>query len=253
MKPKIMLLANSTVGLRIAKYLIRRKQNIVALGIHPPSKQVLTGEIIRTVNVPGNLILEAPQLRDPKVISCIKELKPDLIIAAFWGYILKKEFLSIPPLGCINFHPGYLPYNRGMNPNVWPIVEETPAGVTLHFINEGVDNGPIIARKKIKVEPIDTGGSLYEKTLDEIVELFKKTYPLFLKGKIRPFAQDEKKSTHHFARDVDTLDRIDLNKNYKARDLINILRARTYADRTYAYFEEGGRKIGISVKLVYRK
>lgn len=251
MKPKIFLLANNLVGLQIAQFLKEQNANIVALAVHAGEKRKLTDEIIKTVDISPNYIFEGPSLRKKETLDLIKKLKPDIIIAAFWGYILKPELLQIPPMGSVNFHPGYLPYNRGMNPNVWPIIENTPAGVTIHYIDEGIDTGDIIGRKKIEVEPIDTGGSLYEKTLVEIVDLFKEIYPKLITGKIKPIKQEEDQATFHWAKDINTLDKIELDKTYKARDLINLIRARTYDDKAYAYFESNGKKVKVRLTLEY--
>ena len=72
----------------------------------------------------------------------------DLIISFGYNKILKKNILekiSRPP---INLHISYLPYNRGAYPNFWSFIKETPKGVSIHEINEGIDKGGIIARKK---------------------------------------------------------------------------------------------------------
>src|SRR5258706_6564932 len=175
---RIFLLANNFVGLEICKYLVGRKENIVAQAVHEKDKQRFTKEIIEVSKINKSNIFLADSLRQQKTLSKIKQLKPDIIIAAFWGYILKPDLISIPPRGCVNFHPGYLPYNRGVNPNVWPFIENTPIGVTLHYIDEGTDTGDIIARKKMVQDPIDTAGTVYDKTLEEIIALFKKTWPL---------------------------------------------------------------------------
>lgn len=250
---KIFLLANNIVGLEICKYLKSIDEEIVGLAIHMPEKQKYTKEIIESSQVPKELVFEADQLRDPKIIQKISELKADIAIAAFWGYILKKELFGMFPSGCINFHPGYLPYNRGMNPNVWPIIEGTPGGVTIHLVDEGIDTGPIIARKKMEIEPIDTGGSFYDKTLVEIVKLFKETWPDFKNNKIKAFSQKDMDYTFHYAKDIDKVDEIKLDKKYLVRDLINKLRARTYRDDSYAYFIDKGKKIKIGVFLKYEK
>ena len=57
----------------------------------------------------------------------------------------------------------YLPFNRGKKPNVWPIIEGSPAGVSMHYIDSGIDSGKIISQSKIDVEIIDTAKTLYDK------------------------------------------------------------------------------------------
>lgn len=248
---KIFLLANNWVGLEIAKYLKKRKEKIIALGIAPVEKQKFTKEIIKTVNLPKGLIFDGSSLRDPTVVKKIKELAPDIIIGAFWVTILKPEIITIPPYGCINFHPGYLPYNRGLNPNVWPIVEDTPAGVTLHYIDSGIDTGDIISRRIVEINAFDTAETVYNKTLVEMVNLFNEQWPLIKKGRnaIIPQSKFDDKPTFHLAKDLEKLDKIDLDKKYTGRELINILRSRSYKNRFFSYYLDRGKKVFIRVEL----
>ena len=246
---RILLLANNWVGYQIAKYLRDKKENVVGLGIHSIEKQKFTKEILDVFHFPKDLIFDGKNLRNPLVLERIRELKPDIVIAAFWGYILMPEFTSIPPMGCINFHPGFLPYNRGMNPNVWPFIDGSPAGVTLHYITEKIDGGDIIAQKRIPITMCDTAGSLEKKTWYEIVNLFKNVWSKIKIGSIRAKTQNNKKATFHLAKDVNTLDEIFLNKTYAGAELINILRARSYEKRSFAYFKKDGKKIFVRLEL----
>ena len=73
----------------------------------------------------------------------------DLLITFNYRHILKKNILKKLKRPAINLHISYLPFNRGCHPNFWSFVENSPKGVTIHEIDEGVDTGPIIYRKKI--------------------------------------------------------------------------------------------------------
>jgi methionyl-tRNA formyltransferase len=148
-------------------------------------------------------------------------------------------------------HPSFLPYNRGSNPNVWSIVEETPAGVTLHYIDKGVDTGNIIAQKHVAVEPLDTGETLYRKLEKTCVALFKATWPLMRSGQVPQLIQDREEGTHHTTADVNLIDAIDLDKTYTARHLINVIRARTFEPYPGAYFNYHGQKIYLRLQLFY--
>jgi methionyl-tRNA formyltransferase len=245
--PKIVLLANDRVGLEITKYLKQQKENIVALVLHPKNNAKLAEEIKKVAKVKN--IFYADQLSNPFYLDKIKDLEPDLAILAWFGYILKKEFIQLFPFGCINLHNSYLPYNRGKYPHVWAIYTNSKYGVSIHYVNEKIDAGDIIARKEIKIKPTDTAGSLYERSLEEIVRLFIDTWPKIKEGKVRRIPQNDKIATYHSAKDVEKLDFIDLNKKYTGRELINQLRARSFADRTYAYFLHKGKKIYIKVIL----
>lgn len=245
-KPKIILLANDRVGLAIAQYLKSRRENIVALVLHPQNKAKSAKEIRAIFH--GIPVFLAESLCDPGTLSRLARLGADIAISAWFGYILKSNFVNLFSSGIVNFHNSYLPLNRGKYPHVWAIATASKYGVTLHYIDEGIDMGDIIARREIKVRPTDTAGTLYTRALDEIVELFKDTWPKLKDNKIHPIIQ-RGDTTHHFAREVIELDYIDLNKKYRGEDLINQIRSRSFQDRSYAYFEKNGRKIYVKITL----
>jgi len=248
-KPRIILLANDEVGLAITRYLKQQKENIIALILHPQKTAKLSDKIKKIVSTEN--IFYADQIRDPVYLEKIKNLNPDLAILAWFGYILKKEFIDIFPSGCINFHNSFLPYNRGRCPQVWAINNGSKYGVTLHYIDEGIDTGDIIIRKKIKPEIIDTAGTLYEKALDEIVKLFQKNWLKIKANQIKPIKQNHKIATHHFAKDAKNLDFIDWNKKYLAKDLINRMRSGTSNDKAYTHFIYKGKKVYLKIFLSF--
>ena len=84
-------------------------------------------------------------------INSLSKLSIELIVVCHFQKILKKELIALPSLGCINLHPSLLPKYRGMAPQHWPIINgEIETGITVHFIDEGVDTGDIILQKKNK-------------------------------------------------------------------------------------------------------
>lgn len=250
---KIFLLANNIVGKQICAFLVKQKGvKIVGLGIHEKDKQKYAEDIVRISHVSPRHIFLANTLRDNETLDRIRKLTPDLVISAFWGYILKPPFLAIPPLGTINFHPGYLPQNRGVNPNVWPFIEGSKGGVSIHYIDPGVDTGNIIARKEVPIEPIDTAETLYNKTIKEIVLLFtQEVWPQIQKGTVRSTPQSAYPEvvTTHVSKDIEKLSEIDLDKQYTGREIINLLRSRTYSDRYYLSYQDSGKRIFIRVQL----
>ena len=95
----------------------------------------------------------------------LKNLNLDLIVVCHFQKILKKNIIDIPKLGCVNLHPSLLPNYRGMAPQHWPIINgDNETGVTVHFINEGVDTGDIILQKKIPID-LDTYVSVLQRNM----------------------------------------------------------------------------------------
>jgi len=248
---RILLLANNWLGWQIAGWLRQRPEEIVGLVVHPPEKQKYGEEIIESVGLPFAHIFDGSKLSQASMVDAISELHADIAVSVLFGYILRASFIRLFRKGVINLHPGYLPYNRGVHPNVWSIVEGTPAGATLHYIDEGVDTGDIIAQKQVPVEPVDTGGTLYRKLEQACVDLFKETWPLILNSQATHFPQRAKSGTYHRDRDVERIDEIDLDRTYTARELIDIVRARTFPPHRGAYFRVGQRKVYLRLQLFY--
>ena len=81
----------------------------------------------------------------PGSISQLKEWSPDLIVFT-GGNILREQLLHVPRLGVINLHLGLLPEIPGMSSPEWSLLNDVPVGVTVHYIDAGVDTGPILRR-----------------------------------------------------------------------------------------------------------
>lgn len=249
---RIVYFANGDAGLAILRWLIQRDEDIIGLVLHPPVRARLSVEM-RELCVNRNIeIFDGSTLRDPLVIEKLRSLNAQIGISIFFGYILKSSIINLFPNGIINLHISLLPYNRGAYPNVWSIINETPAGVTLHYIDDGVDTGAIISQQEVIVEPIDTGASLYRKLEKAGIHLFVQTWPIIRQGEVTPIPQDPSGiASMHRVKDVEKIDEIDLDRLYTARELINILRARTFPPYKGAYFVIDGKRIGIQIDLTY--
>ena len=94
----------------------------------------------------------------------IKELNPDIACVVSYGVILPKSFLKIPKLGCINVHPSMLPKYRGAAPIQWAILNgDETTGVTIMYLDEGMDSGDIIVQEEVKIDPDETTGELWSR------------------------------------------------------------------------------------------
>jgi methionyl-tRNA formyltransferase len=177
------------------------------------------------------------------------ELGIDLGILAWWNRLIKQPLLGVPRLGYLNFHPSYLPYNRGKHYNFWTIVEETPFGVTIHWITDGIDDGDIAFQQRIEKTWEDTGESLYARARKAMVELFRDSFDRIRAGDIPRVQQPEGVGSFHFAHELEAASQIVLDDTYTARSLLNLLRARTFPPHPGAWFEEEGQRYEIELRL----
>ncbi len=211
---RILFLGNNWLGWQVLNWLTSRKEEIVGLIIHPEHRRKYGEEMLRIVQLDPSGIFEGTTVGQAQTLEAIRALNPDLAVSVLFGYILNQEFLGLFPLGCINLHLAWLPYNRGAYPDVWSIVEGTPAGVTLHYMDGGIDTGDIIARQEVQVEPVDTGKSLYSKLERAGLELFKERWPGIRSRREQRIPQDKTEGTYHAVRDVERIDEIDLHRSY---------------------------------------
>ncbi len=250
---KVLFLGNNWVAWQILRWLRERDEPIVGLVIHPPAKRKFGDEMIHAAQVSPEHIFDGSRLHEPSTLDRIQALGADVALSIFFGYILRPAFLDLFPAGTINLHPSYLPYNRGHYPNVWSLVDGTPAGATLHYVDAGVDTGDIIARRREPVEPIDTGESLYHKLERACVALFEETWPLIRAGRAPRVPQDPNEGTVHRAPDAERSAAIDLDRTYTARSLIDLIRARTFPPYAGSFFVHEGRKVYLRLQMLYEE
>jgi methionyl-tRNA formyltransferase len=129
----------------------------------------------------------------------------DFIISYGYRHILKKDILDLFPFRAINLHISFLPWNRGADPNYWSIVENTPKGVTIHYMDEGLDTGDIIDQVEVEFDDHDTFATSYSKLHKEITNLFKKQWPYIKLGKCNRIKQ-KGKGSYHNSKDAPKID-----------------------------------------------
>jgi methionyl-tRNA formyltransferase len=182
-------------------------------------------------------------------LQVIEDIQPEYVVSCGYRHIIPEEILNVPIEGCLNIHPAYLPYNRGANPNIWSIVEGTPAGVTLHWMDAGLDTGDIIARRKVETNFSDDGRDLYERLEDAQVDLFQDVWPEILDGEIDVTEQDENAGTYHRTSDFDELCELDPNEEVQIKEFLDRLRALTFPPYDNAKIQIDGETYYIEVKI----
>lgn len=251
MSVRVLYLGNNRLGWQVLQWLRGAGVEVVGLLLHPESKCRFGAEMRAAAGLPGSAVFAGNTLSDAKVLQQISRLNADMAISVLFDYILKPDFLGLFPRGTVNLHPALLPHNRGQYPNVWSIVEQTPAGATLHYIDPGIDTGAVIAQRAVPVDPTDTGESLYRKLEQASLALFQDTWPALAAGSIVAVPQPVDAGTYHRTTDVSRIDEIDLDRRYTGRELIDILRARTFPPYKGAYFRVGDRKVLLRLQLDY--
>ncbi len=105
-------------------------------------------------------------------LDFLKENNIDFIISSGYAPIVKEPIISAYKNRIINLHNSYLPYGKGIFPNFWSFFEGTPKGVTIHFINEGIDTGELIFQREVAFSSDDTLKTTHNKLMAELENLF---------------------------------------------------------------------------------
>jgi methionyl-tRNA formyltransferase len=145
----------------------------------------------------GLPVIQPERLKSPEVMTQLQAWKPDLIVVAAFGQILRPAVLEVPPLGCINIHGSLLPRWRGAAPVQAALLNgDSETGVTIMLMDPGVDTGPMLSQVKLAILPDDTSGSLGKRMAELGASLLLETLPAYLEGKCIPQAQDDSQATY---------------------------------------------------------
>ncbi len=241
---KLLLMADDQVGAKITRWIISQYPQDIALVVSISENEVYN--VALAAGVPCLISRSMETVRDYFIE---KESVPDLGCLVWWPRIIKTPLLELPKFGFINTHPSLLPFNRGKHYNFWALVEQAPFGVTLHFADEGVDTGDIVAQRPIPYDWEDSGASLYRKAAKATIDLFKSSYPAIRHLNISRYKQVTGKGTFHLAKEIGPASLIDLDKEYRARDLLNLLRARTFPGHPACWFKDGEDEYEVRVEI----
>jgi len=248
METRIALFANHQPGLEVAKYLSNHESSKISVLYLPDENKDNDKEIQLESKVNKNNIYRGNIVKDSGHIKWFRDQKFDAIICVYWPWLLKKEIFSSVKT-TLNFHPAFLPINRGWFPHVHSLIDGSKAGVTLHQIADGADTGSIWIQEEEKILPNDTAKSIYLRLQEKIVKLFIQNWDKIIDGEIQTTKQDESLAIYRPKKAIEKLDFIDINQEMKVKNLINLLRARSFGDLGFAYIEENNEKVFLNLRL----
>jgi methionyl-tRNA formyltransferase len=195
---RIILLGQAAFAEKTLEKLVNKGEQVVAVYCppDPPSGKfdpVKQKAIALGIPVRQHKSLKAPEVRDEFL-----SLNADLAILAFVTQIVPQQVFSVPRLGSICFHPSLLPKYRGASAINWALIKgEAITGLTLFWVDPGIDTGPVLLQKEVKVDPDDTTGSLYFNKIFPLgIEAIAEAVELIKTGNPPRVVQDESKATY---------------------------------------------------------
>jgi methionyl-tRNA formyltransferase len=155
-------------------------------------KSLTPSPVKQTALLHGLPVLQPPSLKPPEIVEELRSYAPDAIVVAAFGQILRRDVLDMPPHKCINVHASLLPRWRGAAPISAAIAAgDATTGVTIMLMEAGLDSGPMLSQRDIRIDPDDTTGSLTEKLSHLGAELLIDTLPAWFDGSLTPKRQNE--------------------------------------------------------------
>ena len=233
--PRIILFAHDFVGAAIADFVLSEYPNDILAVVLAEAAGPVAEVLDRHVLAPEKRLL----WDSASLPAELARLRPDDLLLVWWPHILREPLLSLPTRSLLNTHPSLLPHNRGKHPNFWSIVEERPFGVTIHYVDSSVDGGDIAFQLPISVTWEDTGGTLYQKAREATIRLFVESYSEIRAGRIPRQNQTLATGSFHRGQELEPTCVIDLDRHYTAREMLNLIRARTFPPYPGVRFKEG--------------
>ncbi len=222
------------------------------LMVSAPDRASHADELIAVAELDDDRVLVGREFREPLGLDLLRSLELDLVVGIHFPYIVPTEVLAIPSVGVVNLHPALLPHNRGWHTANWAILDGTPIGATLHFMDDGVDTGDIVAQAELDVRPQDTAHTLYGRLLDLEYEVFTEAWPLLASGSPPRTPQPTTGGSAHNQSDLGdpAVSRLDLEAEAPIGETLRRLRALTTNDvGEAAYFEVDGRRYRVQVSI----
>jgi len=182
---RIVFIGTGEIGVPTLRALQNSEHDLIGVVTQPDKpvgrEQKITPPPIKAALAESKLsILQPAKIKDPKAIEQIRQLGPDAIVVMAYGQILPGAVLEIPKIACLNLHASLLPRWRGAAPIQAAIAAgDLATGITVMFMDEGLDTGDILLQRKIDIAPTETGASLHDRlaeiapeTLLEAIKMF---------------------------------------------------------------------------------
>jgi methionyl-tRNA formyltransferase len=167
---RVLFIGTGEIGLPVLRWLLEAEEHELVGVVTQPDKPVGRAQRIEAPPIKAALsgregpILQPKRIKDEQAVAEIRALAPDVIVVMAYGQILPRAVLEIPRIACLNLHASLLPRHRGAAPIQAAIVAgEGETGITVMYMDEGLDTGDVLLQTRLQIVPDETGGSLHDR------------------------------------------------------------------------------------------
>lgn len=225
---KIFLFTGSRRGYAVLNRLIAEKAEICGILclVEDPHEEQFHPKISAIAKEYAIPIFYTTDVKPSDYENVLTKIKPDIAFAIGWRYLITSAAYSVPLKGTLIIHDSLLPKYRGFAPMNWAIINgENKTGVTLFYIAEGIDCGPIVDQLETSITLQDTAKTVDEKIIKLYEEIISKNLPVLALGTIKSTPQDHSIATYTCKRTPEDGE-IDWNKT--AEQIYNLIRGLTH-------------------------
>ena len=200
---RVVFIGTGEIGVPTLRGLLRSGEHQLTAVVTQPDKPIGRDQRIAPSPIKKALIetkipiLQPARIKDRQSIEEIRTLLPDAIVVMAYGQILPRTILEIPSLACLNLHASLLPRHRGAAPIQAAIASgDSETGITVMYMDQGLDTGDILSRHEITILPTDTGGSLHDRLAQIAPEVLLEALQLLAQGNAPRVSQDNALATY---------------------------------------------------------
>jgi methionyl-tRNA formyltransferase len=224
----ILLVGEESAGIQTLRALADSDHRIVAVMASPSKNNGGLSNLWETAEKLGHRTLPSKLVKDPRFADEVRDAEVDIILNIHSLFIINKEVVIAPRIGCFNMHPGPLPRYAGLNAVSWAIYRgETSHGVTIHKMEPAIDTGPVVYQELFDIDDADTGLTLSAKCIRSGIALVLRLMETASADPAAiPLAPQDLTEREYFGREVPYEGR--LFWSLPAREIVNFVRACDY-------------------------
>lgn len=195
---RVAIIGQQEFGKAVLEAFLARRDEVAGVFCAPEKEGARADPLKAAAQERGLAVFQFPSLRAPEAHAALRELRVDLGIMAYVLQFAPQDFVNIPRLGTIQYHPSLLPRYRGPSSINWPIARgDTKTGLTIFRPTDGLDEGPVILQKETPIGPDDTLGSVYFDRLFPMgVQAMLEAADLVAAGRQTETVQDESQASY---------------------------------------------------------
>jgi methionyl-tRNA formyltransferase len=221
----ILLVGEESAGIQTLRALTDSDHRIVAVMASQSKYNSGLANLWETAEKLGHRTWPSKLVKDPRFADEVRNAEVDIILNIHSLFIINKEVVMAPRIGCFNMHPGPLPRYAGLNAVSWAIYRgETSHGVTIHKMEPGIDTGPIVYQELFDIDDADTGLTLSARCIRSGIALVLRLMETAsIDPAIIPLTSQDLTKREYFGHEIPYEGR--LIWSLPAREIINFVRA----------------------------